>query len=504
MLKLLARSWVLLVVGLCLASVTPLAAQTPPPTPELDEELRILDSTWTAYHRELRYAQRRAIGAPKPLPPGSHPWGFVSDDVYAERLKLLCNVVPMDYNVHVKGQIEYFIGRKRDWIAQMLGLQHVYFPIFESVFDQMGLPLELRNLAIIESGLNPAAKSRVAATGLWQFMHYTARLYDIRMDSYIDERSDPYKATVAAGQYLKLLHSLYDDWLLAIAAYNCGPGRVNWAIRKAGEKNVWAVYKYLPRETRGYVPAFIAACYAMSYWHEHGIQPSWVDFEYGPDSLVVVRRELHLSRLAQQTGVNEQLLYDLNPALKLGVVPYSDQPFVVRVPTGVARFAEQHPDSVFGPAPTLAATATQPQLAQGSLAYTPPGRRLIYHPVKAGETLLSIAYYYSVYVNDLKTWNELKTSTLTQGQTLKVFVRSSSNITQAPSQSTAKAAPKPAQTATSGGAGYTVYKVRSGDSLWTIAQQYPGVSVEDIKKANQLANADKLQPGQTLKIPKAR
>jgi membrane-bound lytic murein transglycosylase D len=469
--------------------------------------IHILDSTWQAFRLDMRYAQRKrtlADASPYGWPADTIP--LYNDAVYQQRLKELCMVVPMDYNVHVRGQIDYFNTRRRQMFSEMLGMQHVYFPIFEEILDREGMPLELRYLPIIESAMNPAAKSRVAATGLWQFMHYTAKLYDIRMDSYIDERSDPYKATEAAAAYLKHLHSLYDDWLMAIAAYNCGPGRVNWAIRKAGKHNVWEIYKFLPRETRGYVPAFIATCYTMNYWREHNLRPVWVDFEYGPDSLVVQNHELHLDHLARVTGTPAQQLRDMNPALKLGVVPYNSRPYTVHVPHKVALFAEQFPDSVYRaqpvePLPTASELASQSEQP----AYSPPGRRLIYHPVRGGESLLSIATYYSVYINDIKGWNNLKTSTVSAGQKLKVFVRNSSGITQAPAESTAKLAkPTPsypsAQAGTSASA-YASYKVRSGDTLSSIASRYPGVSVNDIMKANQLASANKIQPGQVLKIP---
>lgn len=502
----------LLIVSLFILVIPATWAQTPLDSSQSSaQDIALLDSTWQAFRQQQRYQYRTRVfnGTPTSGVSGSaHPQGLLDDSTYRERLRLLCHRVPMEYNGFVKNQIEHFVSRKRAFFEEMLGLEHVYFPIFEQVLDEMGLPLELRYLAIIESGLRPAAKSRVAATGLWQFMHYTARLYDLRMDSFIDERSDPYKSTYAAAQYLRHLHSLYDDWLLAIAAYNCGPGRVNWAIRKAGAKTYWEIYPYLPRETRGYVPAYIAACYLMNYWQSHGLSPVWVDFEYGPDSLVVVGRELRLEFLAKLAGTDANQLYAMNPSLKLGVVPYSDQPFTVRIPHQVALYVEQNPDTIYTHV-LLAESGNPSEVApETAPTYVPPGRRLIYHPVKAGETLLSIAYYYKVYVNELKEWNGLSASTLAPGQPLKVFVRTNSPITEAPTRSTAQggssSATKASQPAPQNGkksGGYTTYQVRNGDSLWTIAQRFPGVTVEEILKLNALPNANKIRPGQTLKIP---
>jgi membrane-bound lytic murein transglycosylase D len=231
---------------------------------------------------------------------------------------------------------EAYIGvytkNRRGQMEVMLGLTDYYFPIFEEVLDQYGLPLELRYLPVIESALNPRAVSRAKATGIWQFMFGTARMYNLTMNSLVDERRDPLASSHAAARYLRDLHGIYNDWTLALAAYNCGPGNVNKAIRRAGgSRNYWAIYNYLPRETRGYVPAFVAATYAMHYYDEHKLVPLAVDFPVYTDT-IMIHQEMHLMQISEVLDIPVEMLRDMNPQYLSDIIPARDRSYSLRLP----------------------------------------------------------------------------------------------------------------------------------------------------------------------------
>ncbi len=255
-----------------------------------------------------------------------------SEDVMAQRVAVLDAGTPFSlvYNRVVQSYIDLYVVRKREMSSRMLGLAELYFPIFEEQLDRHGIPLEMKYLAVVESALNPAARSRAGAVGLWQFMLPTGKLYGLKADSYIDERHDIYKSTEAACRYLDYLHRIYDDWELALAAYNCGPGNVNKAIRRAGgDKDYWKIYDYLPRETRGYVPAFIAVNYLFAHYAEHNLYPIAPTYCAYEVDTVQVCFPLDLSAIAVLTGGTVQELRELNPTFKLGIVPDVQQPVSV-------------------------------------------------------------------------------------------------------------------------------------------------------------------------------
>ncbi|MEZ4825031.1 MAG: lytic transglycosylase domain-containing protein [Bacteroidia bacterium] len=272
--------------------------------------------------------------------------GFRSSEVpsYAagtirSRMYELPTVIPLDYNVYVQRYIDVYTVKKREQTARMLGLSKVYFPLFEEYLDREGLPLELKYLSVVESALNPHARSRVGATGLWQFMLGTARMYNLEVNSYVDERCDPLKSTEAATRYLKNAYNEFGDWLLAIASYNCGSGNVRKAIaRSGGKQNFWEIMEYLPRETRGYVPAFVAATYAFEYASEHNIYPIYVEFDYSQDTLHIARLDITLQEIAEITRTDYELLKNLNPELKIDRIPYSNDPYILKVPPRTRRF----------------------------------------------------------------------------------------------------------------------------------------------------------------------
>ena len=268
-------------------------------------------------------------------------------EVYIERLKQLPTVIEMPYNNVVQQFIDRYSGRLRRSVSVMLGLQNFYMPIFEQALETYELPLELRYLPIIESALKPNAVSRVGATGLWQFMIGTARQYGLEITSLVDERRDPIKSTYAAVRYLKNLYKIFGDWHLVIAAYNCGPQNVNKAIHRAGGvKDYWNIYPYLPAETRGYVPAFIAANYIMNYYCEHNICPMLTNLPAKTDTLVL-NRDVHFEQIAGVLGVDVKMIEELNPQYRRSVVNGNNRPSTLRLPMNLATQFIDNEDSIY-------------------------------------------------------------------------------------------------------------------------------------------------------------
>lgn len=470
---------------LALAALSPARGQEADTTAAADARtIAVMDSLLMSYQSSMRYAQRVDIEKLNTykFAPGEVP--RYDGAVYAQRLRELCAVVPLDYNAHVHRFIEAYLVKPnlRDLVSRLVGQQHIYFPIIEEIFDREGLPDELKYLCVIESAFVTRARSRAAAVGLWQFMIYTAKQYGARVDSYIDERQDPVKATVLAAKYLKSLYQIYGDWHLVIAAYNCGPGRINRAIRLSGKSTYWEIMRYLPYETRGYVPSYIAAVYALNYWREHNVYPTWFEFTYDVDTLNVVGREVNLAQLAASAGVDAQLLLDLNPELRLGRVPYSSTPYTLRVPRQVAELALTNRDSLFRNIPV------PPSALETTYALVPPNARLLWHRVRPNETYALIARRYGVEPQNLMAWNSATNPNLEIGQALKVYVEP--RVAATP-QRPLPPAPNGATRA---------YKVQTGDTLWDIAQR-SRITVEQLRALNGLGYATRLMPGMVLKVP---
>jgi membrane-bound lytic murein transglycosylase D len=506
------------------------------------------------------------------------PMGVVpvySDSVYKARIEKLDQETPLDltYNQSVKGFIELYAVRKRQLTSKILGLKEIYFPLIEEYLDKYDIPLEMKYLAVVESALNPVAGSRAGAKGLWQFMYYTGKLYGLKVTSLTDDRFDPYLATDAACRHMRDLYAMFGDWNLVMAAYNSGAGNVNKAIRRAGGvKDYWAIWPFLPRETRGYVPAFIAVNYVMNYSSEHNLYPLDPGILYGGIDTIWVSQPLAFDQISEFLNISKEELEFLNPIFKSGIIPaYNGKTYSLRLPKDQAlKFAENEhsiynyksksglekeklvaeikkatdrqyhtvrsgeslgliarkynvsvkqiqqwngmkgtmihpgqqlvvfPPSTYAYAPS--SSNSKPISKQTSSATTaapktsaPASSSAEFHYVKSGENLAMIAHQYGCSVENLKAWNGLKNNTIYPKQKLKVSGETA--IARA-------ADPKPAPAGSNAENKYVYYTVKKGDTLWDIAQQYKGVSVDDIKKWNNMGSSSKLQVGQKLKIGK--
>lgn len=342
-----------------------------------------------------------------------------SDSVYVDRLSRLPVVMEMPYNEVVRKFIDQYTGKLRGQVSFMLSACNFYMPIFEEALDAYSLPLELKYLPIIESALNPSAVSRAGAAGLWQFMLRTGKLYGLESNSLVDERRDPIKSTWAAARYLKDMYDIYHDWNLVIAAYNCGPGNVNKAIRRAGGKtDYWAIYRYLPRETRGYVPAFIAANYVMNYYCKHNICPMQTNIPATTDT-VLVNRRYHFQQIADVCGIGLDELKSLNPQYKRNIIPGDTKPQTLRLPLESISFFIDNQDTVYAhrrneffAGRRTVAVSTGAKAGSGELTH---------HRIRSGETLGGIARRYGVTVRQLREWNGLRNNNIRAGRRLKIY-----------------------------------------------------------------------------------
>jgi len=414
------------------------------------------------------------------------------DSVYINRLKAINSFIPLPYNNIVKNHIIYYTQRIPNKIDAILGLSAYYLPQFEEIFDMYDLPKELKIMAIIESALNPRAVSRANAKGMWQFMYRTALQYNLRIDSYVDERLDPIASAHAAAKYLRDSYTIFGDWLLAIASYNCGPGNVNKAIRRAGgSRDFWEVYPYLPRETRGYVPSFVAALYTLNYYRDHRIQPRAIAMPAHVDTFMI-NRPLHFGQISELLGIPKDEISDHNPQYLNEIIPGNEKGNILRLPynyTSAFIDAEReiysYKDSIF----------FNPIIYNATKAAAAPGQRnSITHTVKSGETLGHIANRYRVRVSDLQAWNSVR-NIIRPGQRLVIYT---SGAPASSSLSSSSQSRTTASTTQSGG--FVMYTVKKGDTLWGISQKFEGVSLNDIMKLNGFTKNSKILPGNRIKI----
>lgn len=435
--------------------------------------------------------------------------------------------------------------RKPKQVAVMLGLGNYYFPLFEEALAKYGLPMELKYLPIIESALNPGANSSASAVGLWQFMYPTAKMYKLEVSTFVDERRDPVKATDAAVRYLRDLYNIYNDWHLVIAAYNCGPGNVNKAIKRSGNaKDYWKIYYKLPKETRGYVPAFIAANYVMNFYQSHNIFPKSPDFPIITDTLMV-NDYLHFNQIAEVIGVSVEQIRILNPQYRRDIIPASKaKAYSLVLPQAEISaylenesFIHDHRRTEFFPNNEI----VNPQSKSVSFESSDiKGRDKVIYSVKSGDNLGAVSSWFRIRLSDLKYWNKIHKNFLKVGQKLTIYVpegqgefysrlnkmsnsEKQKSLTKKPTVTptenlasavkTPQVEPSPAKMVkdanlsdktdtakTSTSQEFIYYTVRKGDNFWTIAKKFPGVTNHDIMKINNISAANSLKVGQKLKI----
>lgn len=453
--------------------------------------------------------------------------------------KRLCDIrtpIQVAYNDKVKRFIELYSVQRQRSSSVILGLAQYYYPWMKAIFDKYDLPEELVYITIIESALNPTAVSPAGATGIWQFMYGTGKIYGLEVTSYVDDRRDPYKATDAAARHFRDLYNIFGDWGLAISAYNCGAGNVRKAIQRSGGKtDFWGVYPYLPRETQNYFPAFIGAMYMMTYHNLYGIQPAKISIPLDVDT-VMVNKEIHFQQLVNVLGVSYDEVKLLNPQYKRDIIPAFKESLPVRLRSNdLLRYiamsdsvSNYNYDAYFNPTKNL----NQVAAAEGTV--TEDGMMIVqktpnkYHVVKKGETLGKIASKYHTSVNSIKSMNHLHSTSLRVGQRLlvkkgttvtvpnpnykpaakdsvnAVAQNTTDSVTSTPKDTVSTTAPakpkteiKPVQPQLD----YTSYTIRQGDTLSSIARRY-GTTANDLAEYNNLANKDALRIGQKLKIPK--
>jgi membrane-bound lytic murein transglycosylase D len=471
------------------------------------EKMDSLGNTW--YIKKMFHKNVEEVGESGFFPTS------LPDSLYIARLKNIQQVVDLSYNQVVKNFITLYTEKRRDLTEMILGLSAYYFPIFEETFDRYNLPLELKYLPVIESALNPQSLSRAGANGLWQFMYGTGKHMGLEISSFVDERRDPFKSTDAAARYFLQLYEIYKDWHLVIAAYNCGPGNLNRAIQRSGNKrNYWEIYYRLPRETRGYVPAFIAAAYVLNYYREHNLRPGMPEIPLQTDT-VFVHDYIHFDQLVAILGIEKEQLRSLNPMYRRDVIPAkAGTPYPLVLSNGKIRdfiaqdslvFAYQRekyfPDNILTSPVSSAATYFTPADVEGKA-------KMIY-TVKPGDNVGFISSWYNVRASDLRYWNNIHRNLIRVGQKLAIYVPEDqkekyervNTMSFAQKQAFTGKIAAPATTRKEPpDPNYEYYTVRRGDTVWDIASRYPGISPEDILRLNNLSSRSRLSIGQKLKI----
>ncbi|RAJ17885.1 lytic transglycosylase domain-containing protein [Olleya aquimaris] len=415
----------------------------------------------------------------------------LTTDTLKARLARLNAKTPfnVEYNPALESVIKSFLKNRHQSFERLMGLSNYYFPMFERELDNQDIPLEMKYLAIVESALKPRARSRVGATGLWQFMFATGKQYGLDVSSYVDERSDPIKSTKAAATYLSRLYKLFGDWDLALAAYNSGPGNVSKAIRRSGGyQNYWNIRQNLPRETAGYVPAFLATMYIFEYAKEHGFVQHRPEFHLIETDTIHVKQMISLDQVSEFTGVEIETLQFLNPAYKLDIIPFIEgKNYTLRLPIEIVGAFVNNEDQLYAHAKAEFEKREKP-LPQFFNADTKTR-----YTVKQGDYLGKIARQYGVRVSQIKQWNGLRSNNLKIGQRLTIYPRNGVAVNKPTASASTKKSTKPINGET--------YTVQQGDSLWSISQKFTGVSVQNIKDWNDISGT-KLKPGMKLIISK--
>jgi membrane-bound lytic murein transglycosylase D len=442
------------------------------------------------------------------------------DSVYKSRLSKINSLIKLPYNSIIRNHIHVYTVRQRDKFAAVLGLMDYYFPMIEDIFDSYGIPAELKYMAVIESALNPNVVNRYSgATGLWQFMYSTGRMYGLTINSIVDERRNPVLATHAAAKYMKDLYSIYKDWTLVIAAFNCGPGNVNKAIKRSGnKKDYWDIFYKLPRETRGYIPQYVAAAYAINYYPEHGIKPLPINIPVATDT-IMVNKDIHLTQISEVMKLPLGELRALNPQYKTGLVPGSSKPQSLTLPMNhLADFIDLN-DTIRRYKPEIYLNRTT-QIADPSRSvYIPAdikGKTKLIYSIKDGDNLGFISEWYHVGLSELKYWNNIYRNTIRVGQKIVIYVDPSKSEYYSkintmtfsdkqkmigktvPSLATVPQTSLLSQT----DGNYITYTVRYGDTIWDIVKLFDNVTTTEVLNLNNISDPGKIQAGQKLKIKK--
>ena len=423
----------------------------------------------------------------------------IPDSVYMERIKRMNSFITLPYNDIVKNHIIKYSEKMPTAMSRILGLCDHYMPIFQETFDKYNIPEELMAMAIIESALNPRAESRVGAKGMWQFMYSTGKHYGLHIDSFVDERMDPVKSADAAARYLLDAYKIFGDWNLAIASYNCGVGNVNKAIKRSGSRNFWDLWPFLPRETRGYGPAFVGALYTMKFYKEHGITPTQSVLPPVVDTFQI-KKMLHLQQVSELTGAPLDILKELNPQYKHLIIPGNEREYVLRIPFQYTNAFLEAEDSLY----THKSAEYFNPMTIKKIKDGGDGVRII-HKVKSGEVLGKIASKYRCSVSQIKKWNNLKSDNIRIGQSLIIYrggrapasTTSTAKSTTSAPKSTSSTAVK---TVTASSGDYVIYTVQPNDSFYSIAKKYPGISAQNIMDYNGLSSSN-IRPGMKIKIP---
>lgn len=466
-----------------------------------------LDSALHAWQTSIKTFDTTKAGQPNALLARRIP--HFSDSFFRDKLQSLDETSPIDftYNEHVKPFIVLYASDRRAQVERMMGRGEFYFPMFASELDRKGLPLRLKYLPVIESALNPHAVSSMGANGLWQFMYGTAKYIGLNISTYVDERRDPIKSTKAAIGYLSDLYDIYDDWLLVIAAYNCGPGNVNKALRRSGHSdNFWEVYPFLPRETRGYVPAFIAATHVFEHHETYRLYPKATNLPINTQT-VPVKGPMELTTLAKGLNLDPSIVRALNPSFKKDYIPGGEEKHQVRLPKDRALAFHQSKKRLY----TLRDSLSQ----EGGSENNDENNNnspysTIYYTVKSGDNLGYIAEWHGCSASDIRRWNNMRSSRIAPGQRLKIVVPTSkkdtyqklNDLSFRQKQYFARTGELKKENATRAEGDYVYYTVQPGDTLWGIARQFQGISVYKLKQLNNIRSSRSLKPGQKIKVEK--
>ena len=416
--------------------------------------------------------------------PNNNPSEVFSSEILRKRLEELNNRTPfnVEYNATIERFIRLYLKTRKSDISNLMDKAQYYFPIFEEHLDKFDLPLEIKYLAVVESALDPNARSVAGAKGIWQIMYHTGKQYGLNVSSYIDDRADPIKATQAACKYLQYLYGRFNDWDLALAAYNSGPGNVSKAIKRSGGlRNYWNIRKYLPNETSSYVPAFYATYYLFEYGELHQIYPKNDKIAYQDIDTVLITKKITFREIKNRTNIDEKVLKFLNPQYKLEIIPSENSKnYVLTLPKSyIDKFVLSEENKKWN-------DLKEPLIEKPS--YITPNYQNSY-VVKNGDNLRKIANMFDISITQLKKWNGLETDYLIEGQSLVIRNKISKTTERSEKNHTGSGVQK-----------YNTYIVKEGDSLWLISKRFPNITINQIRNWNNIWGKNYIKPGTELKI----